>query len=301
MKKILVVVPFNDREKKMLEEHADGRAQLVYKKESEITAADLNDVQGVIGIVPPELLSGTGIQWVQLSSAGQDPYVKPGVLPEGCMLYNAVGAYGRTVSEHALALTFSLIRKLDLYRDSQRQHLWKEMGPVTSIEGSTVLVLGLGDIGGSTARKMKALGAYVIGVRASAKKKPDYVDEQVTMEHLAEVIGRADIIVSTLPSTPETRGLFDEKMLAECRTGAYLVNCGRGDLIDLSALMTAVESGRLAGAALDVTDPEPLPEDHPLWECSRIILTPHVAGGFNLQQTLDRIAELACVHMDEWL
>lgn len=301
MKKILVVVPFNEEEKTMLEQHAAGRAQFTYRNEAEVTAADLEEVQGIIGIVPPELLPGTGIQWIQLSSAGQDPYEKPGILPEGCLLYNAVGAYGRTVSEHILALTFALIRKLDLYRDNQKEHLWKDRGAVTSIEGSTVLVLGLGDIGGSFARKAKALGAYVIGVRASRKRKPEYVDEQYTIENLKEVIGRADIIVSTVPSTPQTRNLFDGEMLASCRHGACLVNCGRGDLIDLAALQTAVETGKLAGAALDVTEPEPLPADHPIWDCERIILTPHVAGGFYLQQTLDRIAELACEHMDSWL
>ncbi len=301
MKKILVTVPFNEQEKKMLENYTEGKASFIYKNKREIKAEDLTDVQGIIGNVPPEFLPDSGIQWIQLNSAGQESYTKPGILPEGCILYNAVGAYGRTVSEHALALTFGLLRKLDLYRDNQKLHIWKEMGPVASIEGSTVLVLGLGDIGGSCARKLKALGAYVIGVRASKKRKPDYVDEQYTLAHLPEVIGRADIIISTLPSVPATKNLLDEQMLNACRTGAYLVNCGIGDLIDSDALLNAVQSGKLAGAALDVTEQEPLPAEHPIWDCERIILTPHVAGGFHLQQTLDRIAELACEHMKGWI
>ncbi len=301
MKKILVTLSLNEKQKDLLASAVGGRAELIYKNGAELTQEDISGVQGIFGNVPPSMIQGTKLEWFQLNSAGQDPYMKPGVLPEGCRMYNAVGAYGRTVSEHMLALTFSLIRKLDLYRDNQRQSLWKDMGPVTSIEGSTVLVLGLGDIGGAYARKVKALGATVIGVRASKKQKPEYVDEQYTIDQLSEVIGRADIVAAVLPSTPETQNLFDAKMLEKCKDGAYLVNCGRGDAVDLSALERALHAGKIAGAALDVTNPEPLPADHPIWQCERVILTPHIAGGFHLPQTMDRIVELACEHMQSWL
>ncbi len=302
MKNLLVTVPITDLQKAKLEAALGDRMNITYKPGKEVTQADLADKQALFGNIAPSLLTGAKeLEWVQLNSAGADKYLVPGVLPEGVILRNAVGAYGRAVSEHMVAMTFSLVRKLNLYSENQTKNLWKDEGSVTSVEDSTVLVLGLGDIGGSYAKKMKALGAYVIGVRHSDKAKPDYVDEQYLLGDLEKLIPRADIIASVLPSTEETKNLFNSRTLALCRPGAYIINAGRGDAVDQEALKAALDENRIGGAALDVTVPEPLPADDTLWNYRNVLITPHVAGGFHLAQTLDRIVELAIEHANEWL
>ncbi len=302
MKQILVVLKLTDAERETLEAPFDGKAVFIYKNKNEVTADDLQGIDGIIGNAAPDLVrQASDLGFLQLNSAGADAYLKQGILPEGCILHNAVGAYGRTVSEHMLALTFSLIRKFHMYGKDQTAHIWGDRGMVTSVEGSTVLVLGVGDIGGSYARKAKALGAYVIGVRKNNRQKPDYLDEQVLLEDLDQVIGRADIVASVLPDTAETRNLFDEKRLALMKKGAYLINCGRGSAVNLDALKLALDSGHIAGAGLDVTSPEPLPADHPLWDYDNVVITPHIAGGFHLQQTYDRILEIARKNLQAWI
>ncbi|MDO4620300.1 MAG: D-2-hydroxyacid dehydrogenase [Lachnospiraceae bacterium] len=302
MKKILVSLGINEGHKALLEKIAAGRAEFTYRKISETTPEDVLQADGIIGKVNPAWVSqAKQLQWLQLNSAGMDAFLKPGILPENCILHSAVGAYGLTVSEHMLALTFALVRNLPQYARNQAESNWKDEGPVISVCNSTVLVLGLGDIGGSYARKLKALGAYVIGVRQSDKPKPEYLDEQYTIDKLDEVIGRADIIASVLPSAPGLQKLFNEERFGKVKKGVYLLNCGRGDLIDQEALKKALDDGIVKAAALDVTSPEPLPADDSLWNYRNVMITPHVAGGFHLQQTVDRIVELAAEHMDAWL
>jgi phosphoglycerate dehydrogenase-like enzyme len=148
---------------------------------------------------------------------------------------------------------------------------------------------------------MKALGAYVIGFRKTNKNKPDYVDEQYTMDRLPEMIGRADIVAMVLPGTEETDNLMDREMLRRMKKGSFLINAGRGSAVDLTALRAALDEGRLAGAALDVTSPEPLPADDPLWDYENVLITPHVAGNLWLRQTILNILHIAGNNLARYL
>ncbi len=301
MKKVLVILSLTNEQKARLEDGLEQKAEFLYRSASDLTPEDMKDIDGIIGNVRPDLAaSAPNLSFFQLNSAGADPYAAL-AKKEGLSLHSAVGAYGRTVSEHMTALTFALVRRLPQYMRDQQKHLWSDRGAVTSVEDATVLVLGLGDIGGSYARRMKALGAYVIGVRKSSRPKPDYIDEQVLLSDLDKVIGRADIVASVLPHTEETAGLFNADRMGRMKKGAYLINCGRGGAVVLDDLMAALDAGQLAGAGLDVTDPEPLPAEHPLWDYEQVLLTPHVAGGFHLQQTYDRILEIAGQNLRTWL
>ena len=191
-KEILVTIPVTETHKRYLEEQASSgeyHCSIRYKAGKEVEAEDVKRANVIIGNVRPELLHhASGLELFQLNSAGADSYTGPGILPEGAVLANAKGAYGLAVSEHMLALTFSLIRRLPEYGKRQASHQWSPAGNIISVEGSVVLVLGLGDIGGDYARKMKALGAYVIGIRRTEKEKLEYLDEQYTMEQLDEVL-----------------------------------------------------------------------------------------------------------------
>ena len=191
-----------------------------------------------------------------------------------------------------VAVWLMLLKKLHSYRDAQPAGAWGDLGPVASAWNSTVLVLGLGDIGGEFAKRAKALGARVIGVRRAGVDKPDFVDALIHTDRLDEYLPQADCVAITLPGTAQTRNMFDAARIAKMKDGAILLNVGRGTIVDSTALCAALERGKLAGAALDVTDPEPLPADHPLWKQKNAVITPHVSGGFHLQETHERIIRI---------
>lgn len=248
----------------------------------------------IIGNVPVEQIRDcTSLEWLQTFSAGVDAYLKEGVLAPGVKVSSASGAYGLAVSEHLFAMMMALMKNLPSYRDLQREHQWSPLGRVQSPDGATVLVLGTGDIGAHFARLCKACGAHTVGVRRDAGKQVEGIDEMHAFEELDTLLGAADVIALALPSTPETRHIIDESRLRLMKSDAMVINAGRGDAIDCDALATALHEQRISSAGLDVTDPEPLPAEHTLWNESRCLITPHVAGGTHLKQTADRIIDIA--------
>ena len=187
----------------------------------------------------------------------------------------------------------SIYKKLYLYRDNQNNNLWKDEGEVKSIYGCTALIIGLGDIGGEFAKRIKALGGYTIGVRRSDTNKPEYLDELYLMDKIDELLPRADVVALSLPGTKETYKLFSKERIYKMKKDAVLLNVGRGTAIDTEALCDALEEGRLLGAALDVTAPEPLPKNHRIWNIKNAIITPHISGDYHLKETHERIARIA--------
>jgi phosphoglycerate dehydrogenase-like enzyme len=296
MEKVLVVLPVKESHKALLEGNAPAGAEFVYCEEP--TREMIQGASIIIGNVPQDLLAGTSkLKWLQLNSAGTDGYTTPGVLPEGAYLTNATGAYGLALSEHMLAMLLCLMKKLHLYAEDQKAHVWGDRGNVMSIEGSTTLVVGMGDIGGEFAKRMHALGSHVIGIRRNKAEKPDYLDGLYQMDALDEWLGKADIVATSLPGTKATYHVFDAAAFAKMKEGAYFLNIGRGTAVDSDALADALNSGHLAGAGVDVTDPEPLPADHPLWDAKNAIVTPHISGFYHLPETFERIIRIAAENM----
>lgn len=298
MKNVLVILPLQEEEKAYFRAQTEGASEeysfRFYPSIREVPDEALADAHILIGqCTPGRIRAAKKLEWFQGAMAGVDKFLQPDVLPENVLLTNSAGAYGLTVSEHMLAATFALIRRFPQYMRSQAARKWKPMGNIISIEGATVIVLGLGDIGGSYARKMKALGAYVIGFRRTDREKPDYVDEQYALDRLPEAIGRADIVAMALPGSKVTEKLMGRELLRKMKKGSYLVNNGRGNAVDLEALKEALDEGILAGAALDVTDPEPLPRDDTLWDYENVLLTPHISGNFYLHKTLENVIAIA--------
>ena len=298
--KILVSLPVNEEQKKRIAAAA-GDANVIFASQEEATDDMIAKAQVIFGNLPAAKLRGAKqLEWLQLNSAGADAYTRLGTLPDHVLLTNAVGAYGLAVSEHMLALLFAMNRRMMEYDKNQQACLWKAMGQVKSVEGSVILVLGLGNIGGDFARKVKALGAYTIGVRRNAGDCPDYVDEMHPLSKLDELLPRADVVAIALPLTEETRGLMNEERLLMMKKDALLINVGRGPIVDTGALLHVMEKGHLGGAALDVTDPEPLPADHPLWQQERVIITPHVAGSFYLPETKNRVISIFLENLQKY-
>lgn len=299
--KVVITLPVNERQRQVFAAKGKG-AELVYLPGKEVSSAVLADVDAIIGNVDPGLLrTAPKLRWVQLNSAGADKYCHPGVISSRVVLTNATGAYGLALSEHMLAQLLAMMKKLYRYYDNQKQCLWQDEGPVTSIYGATVVVVGLGDIGGQFAQRVKALGAKVIGIKRRLTPPPAYVDKLYTMEDWLEQLPQGDIVAASLPGTAETYHLFDKKAFRLMKQGAYFLNIGRGSSVVTEALCEAVSSKHLAGAAVDVTDPEPLPADHSLWQVPNLYVTPHIAGQFHLAATLDNIVRIAADNLEAFL
>lgn len=292
-KKIVTVIPFTQRQKERLEKYAGGR-EILYREISSVTEEEIRQAEIILGNVPPHMLQkAENLKWLHLNSAGYDAYVKAGVLRKETMLTTSSGAYGKAVSEHMFAMLLAMQKKLHLYRDCQKQHIWGEEGEVTSISDAAVLVLGAGDIGRHFAQQAHALGAYVTGVKRTNGTCPKEMDELHVMEELPELLPKADVVACFLPSTEETRGLFNRELFELMKQGSFFVNGGRGDLVCTEDLCDALESGKLAGAALDVTEPEPLPENHRLWDIPNAFITPHISGFYHLPETLRNVVDIA--------
>ncbi len=289
---VLCAVPMDKGQRARLEREVAGCA-VVYADADGVADGEIAAADVILGNVAADRIGASPrLKLMQLNSAGADAYVAPGVLAPGTVLACARGAYGQAVSEHALALLLCLMKKLYRYRDSQGAAAWEDAGAVASPEGTRVLVLGAGDIGSAFARLARGVGAHVTGVKRNTAVLPDGFDAVAAMDDLPGLLPQADAVVSFLPGGPATDGLADAAFFARMRPSAYFVNAGRGGLVDQGALLAALEEGRIAGAALDVTSPEPLPAESPLWRAPNLVITPHVAGGYHLPQTLRRVVDI---------
>lgn len=291
--KILVVLPLTEEHKKRLEAQAPDW-EYSYQDLETITREQVQDAEIIIGNVPRKLLAGSAnLKWIQLNNAGTDGYTEEGILPKDCLLTNATGAYGLAISEYMMGTLLMMMKKLDRYYLNQQQCLWKDEGHVVSVYGAKIMVVGLGDIGSEFAKRAAAFGAEVYGVKRHKTAPIEGVREIYTMDEMDEHIGKMDVVTSSLPGFSETLKVFNRDRFAKMKKSAYFVNVGRGTAVDSDALADALNSGHLAGAAVDVTDPEPLPADHPLWKAKNLVLTPHTSGQYHLPETFERIVGIA--------
>ena len=298
---ILVTIPVNQDVIARFEETAPG-ASFRYVREEDVTREDITETDILIGYVSPELIQASPrLKLFQLNLAGANTYCLPGILHEDTILCNSTGAYGVAVSEHMLASIFALTKKLNRYEHNRKKHLWRDEGSVLGIFGSTTLVIGAGDIGSEFGKRMAALGSRVIGIRRHKVEPAPYMVDSGTMEDIDRFLPEADFIACSLPATPETNRLFDAERIGRMKPTAIIANVGRGTLFDQQSLAEALMNYKIGGACLDVTDPEPLPKDSPLWDCPNLILTPHVAGYYHLHYTYERIVDIAMENLRRYL
>jgi phosphoglycerate dehydrogenase-like enzyme len=249
------------------------------------------DVDAVLGFCTPEIVAaGPRIRWVQAYSAGVERCVAdPKLREQKVLLTNMQRVAGPVMAEHVLAMMLAFARGLHFYIPERIEARWTESLPppsrMLSLEGKTVLVVGLGGIGTEVAKRAHALGMRVIATRASGREGPPFVSYVGLSNELLTLAGQADFIVNTVPLTTATTGLFDAKFFAAARPGSYFFNVGRGRSVVQGDLVAALRSGRIAGAGLDVTDPEPLPPTDPLWKLPNVIITPHVSAESDLGST----------------
>ena len=255
----------------------------------------MNDAIVLVGYCAPELVAAApDLVWAQIYSAGAERCFTADRIRNGdVLLTNMQKMDSPVIAEHVIAMALSLARGLPAFAKSMDTGAWLyDSGIVAgmdSIAGKTLLVAGLGGIGTEVARRGAALGMRVTGTRRSSREGPEFVAYVGLSDELPELAGEADFIVNALPLTAETENLFDADFFASVKKGAHFINVGRGGSVVTDDLHAALKNGRIAGIGLDVTDPEPLPAGHPLWQEANVIITPHVASegsNWSRKQTL---------------
>ena len=275
---------------------------MVFCEDRKQALAEAADAEIVLSASPLLARAAKALKWMCVSFAGVEPFLAPNAFasPEA-VLTNSSGAYGVTIAEHIAMVTLELMRRQLDYNQVVRERRWERDLPIRSIRGSRVTLLGTGDIGREAATRLRAFGPKSItGVNRSGRDAGALFDETMPVSALDEVLPRTDLLVMSLPGTPETDGLMDGRRLALLPRDAFLVNVGRGNAIDEDALLALMQSGHLAGAALDVFSREPLPQDSPLWDCPRLLITTHVAGNMTLDYTVNRIVEMFLEDFDNY-
>ena len=243
------------------------------------------DAQAVLGYCDEEMLSSSpGLFWIQVYSAGVENCIaNPSMQSGNRLLTNGQRIGSPALAEHAIAMMMMLARGLDVYYANQLSGKWKRETRLDrtdhlELAGRTLLVVGLGGIGTQVAKRGHGLGMQVIATRNSRREGPEYVDYVGLSHELNELAARADVVINTVPLTDQTRGIFNAAFFDVMKPEGFFISVGRGGSTVTDDLVAALKSGSIGGAGLDVTDPEPLPEGHPLWTTPRVIITPHTAG-----------------------
>ncbi|MEV0618930.1 D-2-hydroxyacid dehydrogenase [Nonomuraea sp. NPDC050404] len=265
-----------------LEREVPGLVVLEPQTDEEAAHA-LERADAAYGSLPEELLARAGrLRWLQAPQAGPPPgFYHPALIEHPVQVTNMRDTYTDHVAAHTLALALALARGLPRYvREQARAHWAPDWDPaaVLPLNEATALVIGVGAIGAEAGRLLAAFGTTVVGVDARRAGPVPGFAEVSPARDLDRLLPTADLIIVAVPHTPATEGLLDARRLALAKQGAYVVSIGRGPTVRLDDLLAALSSGRLAGAALDVFETEPLPADHPLWRRPDVLITPHVAG-----------------------
>jgi phosphoglycerate dehydrogenase-like enzyme len=250
---------------------------------AELALAEAAGADAIVGYCSEDLVAAAdALVWIQIFSAGAERCLAVGAVGSGeILLTNMQKMASPVIGEHAVAMMLSLTRGLAQQAKRMPDGEWnRTIGDdfgMMSVDGKTVLVVGLGGIGRAAAKRAAGLGMRVVATRNSSRSGPDYVDYVGLSDELFELAAQADVVINALPLTPETEGLFDKAFFDAVKPGVFFVNVARGSSVVTDDLVAALGDGRVAGAGLDVTDPEPLPADHPLWRMPNVIITPHIA------------------------
>ena len=259
------------------------QVQFVATSEPDEILREISDAEVVFGGITREaFLAAKQLKWIQNSGAGVDRLAPIAELAESDVIVtNTRGAHAATIAEHAFGLLISLTRNLPQCFQAQRDHNWNVRfdKPMVGLTGLTLGMVGLGNIGSAIAKRGHAFDMNVVAIDAHEVAKPDYVTELRLSDGLDDLLRQSDVVTVTTPRTPQTKGMLGEQQLGLMKPSSYLLVVSRGGIVDEDALARMLSEGRLAGAGLDVTATEPLPEDSPLWDTPNLLITPHCSGG----------------------
>lgn len=312
-RRVFVRIPFNEEQLGRLKALADGYGdEMIFRHVRELPAEELAGYDAVIGNLNPECLKGgTKLSWVQLNTAGADEYAEPGILRDEAVLTCSTGAYGTAISEYMVCMLLMMMKRIPAFLQNQKDGIWKDEGNVESPIGKRVLVVGTGNIGTEFARRVRSLGTsgdpgasgrktVISGIRRRSGICPEGFDEIHSMEELRTEVSKADIIALCLPAGSATFHLFDRDTLLACKEGSYLLNVGRGNVIDNSALLDPSVTSHFGGIWLDVCEREPLPDHDPLFSVPGLYITPHITGNYHLDITVENILDITMHNYRAW-
>jgi phosphoglycerate dehydrogenase-like enzyme len=280
--KIVVLIDSPARLQWFQEAVAGSKVQLLGAHNPSEFLSLVKGADAVEGICAPDVIeAGSELRWIQTQGVGVENCLAiPRVASGNIILTNMQEIDAPNVAEHAMALVLALSRQIPTFVTNQRQRTWtthlaREM---VDLQDRTMLIVGLGANGTAIAERAHAFGMHIVATRHSGAPGPSFVDYVGAPGELQALVGRADFVVNTTPLTPQTEGLFNAAMFAKIKRGAFFINVGRGKSVVTADLVNALNDGQLAGAGLDVVDPEPLPPNDPLWLAPNVIITPHVAS-----------------------
>jgi phosphoglycerate dehydrogenase-like enzyme len=277
----ILIPPMDDARLEQLHQSAPNVHFLTAGSEKEALAVAA-EVDATYGYCSSDLLKAAPhLRWVQVASAGVERYPLLEMHARGITFTNAKGIYAPQLADHTLALILAFSRQLPFLYRAQQKQVWenRQNYPPGELAGQTLLIVGLGGTGLETARRAKGFGLRILATRHHASlATPDFVDEVYPPDRLHDLLPEADWVAVCVPLVPATRDLFHDDEFALMKRTAYIVCVTRGKIINTDALLRALEAGEIAGAGLDVTDPEPLLAGHPLWMKENVIITPHASG-----------------------
>ncbi len=298
MKKLVIHPPVDAQRHERILDAAVGMA-VVNAADQAAAEAEIVDATAFFGKLTPQLLArAEQLEWVQTPTASLEHYLFPELVDHPCRLTNMRGLFYDVIADHVFGYVLMFARNLHIYLRQQIQARWEPVGgeearsdfisgpgEVSAIDRGalhlsdcTMGIVGVGSIGGEIAKRARAFGMHVLGVDPVRREIPDVLPEIWPIRQLPDLLGSSDFVVIAAPHTPETEKLFTTEQFDQMRENAYLINIGRGAIVDLAALTVALEQGKIAGAALDVFEVEPLPAEHPLWGMENVLITPHVAA-----------------------
>lgn len=279
------------------------KARFVAATTVEDTMREIEDADAYFGFgLNPEMIGrASKLRWIQLSSVGVESVLCPELLNSDIVLTNMRGATAINISEHVMSLILAFTRTLHTSMRNQSNKFWEDFRnlPVLEISGETLGIIGLGSIGLQLAKRAHAFGMRILAVDPTQTEKPDYVESLWKMDRLHDMLAQSDFAAICCPLTRQTKGMMGEPEFRAMKSTAIVVSIGRGQIINQAALVDALQTKEIAGAGLDVTDPEPLPQDSPLWEMDNVIITPHHAGVS--PKSWERIFKIFCENLERFV
>lgn len=280
--KVLITFPLDDEYVSRIRE-IDG-IEVVKATDPDVIAKEIVDAEILYAmrISSEEFSNAKKLLWIQSPFVGVDSILIDEVKRSNVIVTNSKGIHASQASDHVFALILAFARRLPELLEDQKLKKWKArhpfpFDPLDELRGKTLGIVGLGSIGREIARKGKCFGMYVIGVK-NTPSRVEYVDRVYGKDEMDRLLKISDYVVLCVPLTDETAGMISEEELRIMKDTAYLINIARGEVVDERALIRALKEGWIAGAAIDVAEKEPLPENSELWDMNNVIITPHVAG-----------------------
>ncbi|MEX0728810.1 MAG: D-2-hydroxyacid dehydrogenase [Planctomycetaceae bacterium] len=295
----LLIYPAIDNVRYTVLRDVDSRLNVVNVADASQAEREIVDADGFFGKMTPELLSrAKSLRWIQSPTASLEHYLFPELIEHPCALSNMRGLFSDVIADHVMGYVICFARRFPLYFRQQQQAKWEPAGGedartnnvfgpgmVTDMDRAhrhladeTMGIVGVGEIGAEIARRAHAFGIKLIGIDPVRRSLPGIIDDVWPVSMLPDLLAASDYAVIAAPHTPETFKMFRREQFEKMKSSAYLINIGRGVIVDLADLTEALQQKQIAGAGLDVFEVEPLPADHPLWKMENVIITPHVAA-----------------------